>query len=463
MGKKDRKSIQPSSSNTSLADLEEESMKSDNEKIQKKLQLEPTDSVLYSLKCRKKQRHGILAITEQHLHFYSSLLGTTKKKKIAFDAIAKIELVEKDGGVKIIKNSGESITFHFKQNETAHLLIEGQWEASGNNPNMRLTESSVGSKQLYNTPTSSALHKHFELPETEILKLDVPCSFKTTFKHYGKLYLTQNYICFYSHFITSHTRRVIKIRNIITISKPEKKNRHSILIETKTESFLFSSFQDREKIYDFMVELYNDSKNDTTSLPPTPNLRSRRNSLSGSLSGVPSRGHSRSGSVDNQSPIGVENTITFASVIPVTDSTLNSTNNNNSNNNNNTQTNGFRRVSVSLTPNNNNNNTSQPSTPKTHSRNNSVNKDKSHVVPPSPPTPLSSSVKTVTTTNNNNGPSSTTIVVPASEKIANRIEKVDNVIPKQDELNLKQKELIKEKDEKKNQKAKRRVCCFSLF
>ncbi|KAF2071142.1 hypothetical protein CYY_007548 [Polysphondylium violaceum] len=461
--------MQPSSSNTSLADMEEESMRSDNEKIQKKLQLEPTDSVLYSLKCRKKQRHGILAITEQHLHFYSSLLGTTKKKKIAFDAIAKIELVEKDGGVKIIKNSGESITFHFKQNETAHLLIEGQWEASGNNPNMRLTESSMGSKQLYTTPTSSALHKHFELPETEVLKLDVPCSFKTTFKHYGKLYLTQNYICFYSHFITSHTRRVIKIRNIITISKPEKKNRHSILVETKTESFLFSSFQDREKVYDFMVNLYNDSKNDTSSLPPTPNLRSRRNSLSGSLSGVPSKSHSRSGSVDQQSPM-VENTITFASVIPISD--LNNSSNNNNNNNGN---NGFRKVSnasSTLSPNNNNsnnnnnNNSSQPSTPKTHSRNNSVNKDKQSNIPPSPPTPLSSSVKTVSSpSTNNNVPSSTTVVVPASEKIANRIEKVDNVIPKQDTLNLKQKELIKEKDDKDktNQKAKRRVCCFSLF
>ncbi|KYQ93842.1 RasGEF domain-containing protein [Tieghemostelium lacteum] len=437
MGKKDK-----SKSPTSSPNIDSEQ----DQKVHKKFHLDPQEKVLFVIKCRKKSRNGEMIITEEHICFSSTGIGMgTKKKVLAFNQISQVDNLEKNGGVRVTTKTGKPITFHFKQNESVYLLIEGQWELTGNQPGSRLnlSQQSVTTSHSKAPINQKSIHKHFQLPESEVIQLEESCSLKSTvkFKHYGKLFITQNYLCFYSSFLTSSTKRIVKLRNITSIEKEKTK---VIIISTTTEHYKFSTFQNRDETFQELTDLHEKAKLDTTSLPSTPNLNLSR---SGSNNDLASHDNKRNSLDVNQLQDTLEKTKRH--------SRQNSDNNNNSqpifkkvHSRQNSDNLNQQQISTATTT-TTTTTTPTSSTPKQHSRQNSSNNNST------PPT-TSTSVTTTTPTTTSKPP----IVNQPQQntnKIGNRLEKVDNVIPKVDNVNK------KETSQTQETKTKYRSCCFGMF
>ncbi|KAM4718285.1 protein Aster-C [Anableps anableps] len=89
-----------------------------------------------------------------------------------------------------------------------------------------------------------------ELPESEILILDYPCALQRDILLQGRLYLSENWICFYSN-VFRGTKITLSLKDITTMSR-EKTARlipNAIQICTNTEKYFFASFSAREKSY----------------------------------------------------------------------------------------------------------------------------------------------------------------------------------------------------------------------
>uniref|UniRef100_A0A8C7YR96 GRAM domain containing 1c n=1 Tax=Oryzias sinensis TaxID=183150 RepID=A0A8C7YR96_9TELE len=89
-----------------------------------------------------------------------------------------------------------------------------------------------------------------ELPETEILIVDYPCALQRDILLQGRLYLSENWICFHSN-VFRGTKIMLTLKDVITMSR-EKTARlipNAIQICTSTEKFFFTSFSAREKSY----------------------------------------------------------------------------------------------------------------------------------------------------------------------------------------------------------------------
>ncbi|GAM18524.1 hypothetical protein SAMD00019534_016990 [Acytostelium subglobosum LB1] len=258
----------------------EQQLEKENEKVHKRFNLDPSNVVITTIKCSIKGHSGKLYVTESHLCFISKMMMKEKKKIIPFSDILEVENDSAKQVVKLVRKNGKTDSLHFKEHESAYLLLEGQWEASGSNQKAtRLQHSDSVSSNLSDSGSFGHLRvKHFNLPETESLIKDYRCAHKGTFNQYGKLYLSQHYICFYSSITSLHKKTAIKLKDVVSISMPEK-SKSSIQIDTKTETFVFTKFNDkRETVYQTMQDLYETAKNLPTPTG-TPLSRSRSNSI----------------------------------------------------------------------------------------------------------------------------------------------------------------------------------------
>ncbi|EFA77720.1 hypothetical protein PPL_12330 [Heterostelium album PN500] len=324
----DNKSVSSASSNSSkkssskskghqrnISVDKEKQTSQENEKLHKKFNLDPAEVVVTTMKCSHKGRSGKLYVTESHLCFVSKIVikMSEKKKIVAFSDVLDIEHDKNKQIVKLVKRNGKAMPLHFKESESAFLLIEGQWEASGNQSNSRLSFS-IDSNNSNNLTASgnhfTAAHvKHFNLPETETLIKEYRCAQKGAFNHFGKLYLSQSYICFYSALTSGHQKTRIKLRDVIQISMPEK-SKNSIQIDTKTEKYVYTKFNDkRESVYELLSKQYEIAKVAPASQSNTPQQsRSRSNSIDQSLGAAP-KGHFRkvssNSSLDTNNSSGV--------------------------------------------------------------------------------------------------------------------------------------------------------------
>ncbi|XP_054893219.1 protein Aster-C [Poeciliopsis prolifica] len=104
-----------------------------------------------------------------------------------------------------------------------------------------------------------------ELPDSEILILDYPCALHRDILLQGRLYLSENWICFYSY-VFRGTKIILSLKDITTISK-EKTARlipNAIQIGTRTEKYFFASFSAREKSYRSVFGIWQNSLMDKT-------------------------------------------------------------------------------------------------------------------------------------------------------------------------------------------------------
>ncbi|XP_028425711.1 protein Aster-C isoform X3 [Perca flavescens] len=96
-----------------------------------------------------------------------------------------------------------------------------------------------------------------ELPESERLIVDYPCALQRDILLQGRLYLTENWLCFYSN-VFRGTKITLTLKDLITMTR-EKTARlipNAIQVCTSTDKFFFTSFSAREKSYQGVFRMW---------------------------------------------------------------------------------------------------------------------------------------------------------------------------------------------------------------
>ncbi|KAJ3588844.1 hypothetical protein NHX12_009698, partial [Muraenolepis orangiensis] len=96
------------------------------------------------------------------------------------------------------------------------------------------------------------------LPDTERLIVDYSCALQRDILLQGRLYLSENWICFYSNIFRWETLLMVRLKDICTMTK-EKTARlipNAIQLCTDNEKHFFTSFGARDRTYMMMFRLW---------------------------------------------------------------------------------------------------------------------------------------------------------------------------------------------------------------
>ncbi|XP_014347966.1 protein Aster-B [Latimeria chalumnae] len=97
-----------------------------------------------------------------------------------------------------------------------------------------------------------------QLPDTERLIVDYSCALQRDILLQGRLYLSENWICFYSNIFRWETLLTVRLKDICFMTK-EKTARlipNAIQVCTDTEKHFFTSFGARDRTYMMMFRLW---------------------------------------------------------------------------------------------------------------------------------------------------------------------------------------------------------------
>ncbi|XP_051543352.1 protein Aster-C isoform X3 [Myxocyprinus asiaticus] len=143
--------------------------------------------------------------------------------------------------------SGEA---RWSSEEQEGLEVTGQCIATPQSPEALLYTS-------YKQRSDEFLKFFKELPDNEKLIADYTCALQKDILLQGRIYLTENYFCFYSH-VFRGTKITLNMKDITAISreKTAKWIPNAIQINTFSEKLFFSSFSAREKSYLGIFQLW---------------------------------------------------------------------------------------------------------------------------------------------------------------------------------------------------------------
>ncbi|XP_055004490.1 protein Aster-B-like isoform X2 [Boleophthalmus pectinirostris] len=126
-------------------------------------------------------------------------------------------------------------------------------------------KNSKKSQSWYNvlSPTYKQRNEDFrklfkQLPDTERLIVDYSCALQRDILLQGRLYLSENWICFYSNIFRWETLLMVQLKDICTMTK-EKTARlipNAIQLCTNNEKHFFTSFGARDRTYMMMFRLW---------------------------------------------------------------------------------------------------------------------------------------------------------------------------------------------------------------
>eukprot|EP00824_Muranothrix_gubernata_P007263 TRINITY_DN19310_c0_g1_i1.p1 TRINITY_DN19310_c0_g1~~TRINITY_DN19310_c0_g1_i1.p1 ORF type:complete len:1035 (+),score=233.77 TRINITY_DN19310_c0_g1_i1:37-3105(+) len=95
--------------------------------------------------------------------------------------------------------------------------------------------------------------KLFSLPEDENLLTDCACALLRSILLQGRLYISENYLCFFSNILGHKSSEVIPIQDVVRVEKATTVFiPNAIEIHTEEAKFFFGSFLNRNKIYDLV-------------------------------------------------------------------------------------------------------------------------------------------------------------------------------------------------------------------
>ncbi|GBM25485.1 GRAM domain-containing protein 1B [Araneus ventricosus] len=97
-----------------------------------------------------------------------------------------------------------------------------------------------------------------DLPDSERLIVDYSCALQKDILVHGRLYVSQNYICFYANIFRWETFLLIRCRDVTSMTK-EKTARvipNAIQITTETEKHFFTSFGARDKTFLMLFRIW---------------------------------------------------------------------------------------------------------------------------------------------------------------------------------------------------------------
>ncbi|XP_064159454.1 protein Aster-B isoform X7 [Anguilla rostrata] len=97
-----------------------------------------------------------------------------------------------------------------------------------------------------------------QLPDTERLIVDYSCALQRDILLQGRLYLSENWICFYSNIFRWETLLTVRLKDVCSMTK-EKTARlipNAVQVCTDTEKHFFTSFGARDRTYMMMFRLW---------------------------------------------------------------------------------------------------------------------------------------------------------------------------------------------------------------
>ncbi|KAL7029056.1 hypothetical protein ACKWTF_006077 [Chironomus riparius] len=105
---------------------------------------------------------------------------------------------------------------------------------------------------------SDDFKKLFSIPEDERLLVDYSCAIQKDILVHGRLYVSQNYVCFHANIIVYETRFVLKWKDVKSISKEKvaKVIPNAILLTTEDEKHFLTSFTSRDKSYLMLFRIW---------------------------------------------------------------------------------------------------------------------------------------------------------------------------------------------------------------
>ncbi|KTG02622.1 hypothetical protein cypCar_00003426 [Cyprinus carpio] len=177
---------------------------------------------------------------------------------------------------ELTQDNSQSVEGKLSLEEQEGLEVSGQCIAAPQSPEALLYT-------IYKQRSDEFRKLFKEVPETEKLIADYTCALQKDILLQGRIYLTENCLCFYSH-VFRGTKIRVNMRDIISISreKTAKWIPNAIQISTDSEKLFFSSFSAREKSFLGMFRLWQNvlmEKDDTLSTPShqrSPNLSLNR-------------------------------------------------------------------------------------------------------------------------------------------------------------------------------------------
>ncbi|KAJ8672900.1 hypothetical protein QAD02_004161 [Eretmocerus hayati] len=105
-----------------------------------------------------------------------------------------------------------------------------------------------------------------EIPDDERLLVDYSCALQKEVLIHGRLYVSQNYICFHANIFKWETSLSIQLSDVISITK--EKTAHlipnAILIQCPAKKFFFTSFFSRDKTYMTLQKIWNNASMEKT-------------------------------------------------------------------------------------------------------------------------------------------------------------------------------------------------------
>uniref|UniRef100_A0AAY4ECZ5 VASt domain-containing protein n=1 Tax=Denticeps clupeoides TaxID=299321 RepID=A0AAY4ECZ5_9TELE len=126
-------------------------------------------------------------------------------------------------------------------------------------------KNSKKSQSWYNvlSPTYKQRNEDFrklfkQLPDTERLIVDYSCALQRDILLQGRLYLSENWICFYSNIFRWETLLTVRLKDVCSMTK-EKTARlipNAVQVCTDTEKHFFTSFGARDRTYMMMFRLW---------------------------------------------------------------------------------------------------------------------------------------------------------------------------------------------------------------
>ncbi|KAF5891781.1 GRAM domain-containing protein 1A-like isoform X1, partial [Clarias magur] len=108
-----------------------------------------------------------------------------------------------------------------------------------------------------------------KLPETERLIVDYSCALQKDILLQGRLYLSENWICFYSNIFRWETTITLLLKEVTNITKEKtaKLIPNAIQINTEQEKHFFTSFGARERSFMMIFRLWQNALMDKTLSP----------------------------------------------------------------------------------------------------------------------------------------------------------------------------------------------------
>eukprot|EP01112_Ceratiomyxa_fruticulosa_P008710 TRINITY_DN2258_c0_g2_i1.p1 TRINITY_DN2258_c0_g2~~TRINITY_DN2258_c0_g2_i1.p1 ORF type:complete len:794 (-),score=190.55 TRINITY_DN2258_c0_g2_i1:97-2478(-) len=116
-------------------------------------------------------------------------------------------------------------------------------------------------KPILDRSKSEAVIRKFNLNPAEVLVDDFSAALLKQILLHGRLYLTQNYLCFESKIFGSKTAEVIPLNEIVVLKKKSRKLKLHVGIEISTAShtYHFASFVSRDKAFNIIHEAWGKS------------------------------------------------------------------------------------------------------------------------------------------------------------------------------------------------------------